>query len=125
VSGSQQGDISMRVIFESRQASGYVLREEALGRVRFALRRLGAVVPRAKVMLTDVNGPRGGVDKHCLLEVRTEKAGVLVISSLASDWRTALDEGLDRLVRALKRVLQRHHKPVRGRLPKLIAGAPE
>ncbi|MDZ7920326.1 HPF/RaiA family ribosome-associated protein [Rhodoferax sp.] len=114
----------MQVIFESRHASADALREEALGRVRFALRRLGAVVPRAKVMLTDVNGPRGGVDKHCLLEVKTEKAGVLVISSLASDWRTALDEGLGRLVRALKRALHRQHKPVRGRLPKLIAGEP-
>jgi hypothetical protein len=42
----------------------------------------------------------------------------LVISSLASDWRTALDEGLDRLVRALTRILHRQHKPMRGRLLK-------
>ncbi len=108
----------MQVIFESRQAVGRALREEALQRVRFVLRRLGAVVPRAKVMLTDINGPRGGVDKHCLLEVKTEKSGVLVISSLASDWRTALDEGLDRLVRALTRTLHRQQKPMRGRLLK-------
>jgi hypothetical protein len=43
---------------------------------------------------------------------------VLVISSLARDWRTALDEGLDRLVRGLTRTLHRQHKPVRGRLIK-------
>ncbi|WNO04685.1 HPF/RaiA family ribosome-associated protein [Rhodoferax mekongensis] len=108
----------MQVIFESRHPQGGALREEALRRVRFVLRRLGAVVPRAKVMFTDINGPRGGVDKHCLLEVKTEKSGVLVISSLASDWRTALDEGLDRLVRALTRTLHRQQKPVRGRLVK-------
>ncbi len=108
----------MQVIFESRHAAGGAMREEALQRVRFVLRRLGAVVPRARVMLTDINGPRGGVDKHCLLEVKTEKSGVLVISSLASDWRTALDDGLDRLVRALTRTLHRQHKPVRGRLVK-------
>nr|WP_315465151.1 HPF/RaiA family ribosome-associated protein [uncultured Rhodoferax sp.] len=108
----------MQVIFESRHAEGVALREEALQRVRFVLRRLGAIVPRAKVMLTDINGPRGGVDKHCLLEVKTEKSGVLVISSLASDWRTALDEGLDRLVRALTRTMHRQHKPMRGRLTK-------
>ena len=112
----------MQVIFESRDASAHGFREEAQGRVRFVLRRLGAVVPRAKVKFTDVNGPRGGVDKHCLLEVKTEKAGVLVISSLASDWRTALDEGLGRLVRALTRALHRQHKPVRGRFPKLPVG---
>ena len=109
----------MQVIFESRHATGGVWREEALQRVRFVLRRLGAIVPRVKVMFTDINGPRGGVDKRCLLEVKTEKSGVLVISSLASDWRTALDEGLDRLVRGLTRTLHRQHKPMRGRLPKL------
>jgi hypothetical protein len=108
----------MQVIFESRHRHGGALREEALQRVRFVLRRLGAVVPRAKVMFTDINGPRGGVDKHCLLEVKTEKSGVLVISALASDWRTALDEGLERLVRALTRTLHRQQKPVRGRLVK-------
>lgn len=114
----------MQVLFEARQASGDVLRDEALSRVRFALRRLGAVVPRAKVMFTDINGPRGGVDKHCLIEVKTEKAGTLVISSLASDWRTALDDGLDRLVRALTRSLHRRHKPARGRLNLSVAGEP-
>ena len=108
----------MQIIFESRHATRGALREEALQRVRFVLRRLGAIVPRVKVMFTDINGPRGGVDKHCLLEVKTEKSGLLVIASLASDWRTALDEGLARLVRGLTRTLHRRHKPVRGRLLK-------
>ena len=108
----------MQIIFESRHTTRGALREEALLRVRFVLRRLGAIVPRVKVMFTDINGPRGGVDKHCLLEVKTEKSGVLVISSLARDWRTALDEGLDRLVRGLTRTLHRQHKSVRGRLIK-------
>jgi hypothetical protein len=105
----------MHVIVESRQVTETTLREEAHARVRFALRRLGAAIPRARVMFTDINGPRGGVDKHCLLEVKTDKSGVLVISTLASDWRSALDEGLDRLVRALTRTLQRQSKPVRRR----------
>ncbi len=106
----------MQVIFESRHATGSTLRQEALERVRFVLRRLGATVPRTKVMFTDINGPKGGVDKHCLLEVKTEKSGVLVISSLASDWRTALDDGLERLVRALTRTMDRQRKPTRTRL---------
>ena len=110
----------MQVIFESRHATGSTLRQEALERVRFVLRRLGATVPRTKVMFTDINGPKGGVDKHRLLEVKTEKSGVLVISSLASDWRTALDDGLERLVRALTRTMDRQRKPARTRLAKPI-----
>jgi hypothetical protein len=106
----------MQVIFESRHAKADAWKEAALQRVRFALRRIGGVVLRAKVRFTDINGPRGGVDKHCLLEVKTEKHGVLVVSTLASDWRVALNEGLSRLVRTLTRTQQRQQRPVRGRL---------
>lgn len=105
----------MELVFESRRTSVGAFREEALARVRFVLRRLGTAIPRARVMFTDINGPRGGVDKHCLLEVKTDKAGLLVISSRACDWRTALDESLDRLVRALTRALQRQRQAARGR----------
>lgn len=107
----------MHVIFESRQPQANVWQEVAQQRVRFALRRIGSAVLRAKVRFTDINGPRGGVDKHCLLEVKTEKNGVLVVSTLANDWRVALNEALNRLVRTLTRTLQRQHRPLRGRMP--------
>lgn len=55
----------MHVLFESRDPEGAQLRELAVRRVRFVMRRLAWLVPRAKVQLTDVNGPRGGVDKRC------------------------------------------------------------
>lgn len=103
----------MQVIFKSRQVEGTALRDEALQRVRLALRRIASVVLRAKVMLSDINGPRGGVDKLCTLEVKTENSGVLVISSLASNWHAALSQGLERLVRVLNRTLHRKHKTVR------------
>jgi hypothetical protein len=107
----------MHIIFESRQPQANVWQEVAQQRVRFALRRIGSAVLRAKVRFTDINGPRGGVDKHCLLEVKTEKNGVLVVSTLANDWRVALNEALNRLVRTLTRTLQRQHRPLRGRMP--------
>ncbi len=105
----------MQVIFESRDAQGSHLRELSIQRVRFALRRLAALVPRAKVQFSDVNGPRGGVDKRCQVELNTQAAGTVVIASLASDWRTALDRSLARATRVLARSLQRQQKPVRGR----------
>lgn len=108
----------MQVIFESRDAGGAELREVSVERVRFALRRLTAMVSRAKVQFSDVNGPRGGVDKRCQVELHSESAGTVVIASLASDWRTALDRSLGRAARVLKRSLQRSHKASRGRAPK-------
>jgi hypothetical protein len=109
----------MQVIFESRDANGNQMRELSVGRVRFTLRRLNAFVARAKVQFSDVNGPRGGVDKRCQVELSSEAVGTVVIASLASDWRTALDRSLRRAARVLKRSLQRNQKPVRGRTARL------
>ena len=109
----------MQIIFESRDADGTQMRDLSVERVRFALRRLTSLVPRAKVQFSDVNGPRGGVDKRCQVELSTEATGTVVIASLARDWRTALDRSLGRATRALTRSAQRHQKPVRGRTAKL------
>jgi hypothetical protein len=109
----------MHIIFESRDADGAQLRDLSIERVRFVLRRLTALVPRAKVQFSDVNGPRGGVDKRCQVELSTESAGTVVIASLARDWRTALDRSLGRAARVLTRSTQRLQKPVRGRSAKL------
>lgn len=105
----------MHIIFESRHAEAVALRDTASQRIRFSLRRLRTLVQRAKVRFVDVNGPRGGLDKECRLEVKTEKSGVLAISSIAGDWRTALDAALQRLIRTLTRGLQRQHKTSRRR----------
>src|SRR3990167_1779605 len=109
----------MQVIFESRDADGAQMRDMSVERVRFALRRLNTWVPRARVQFSDVNGPRGGVDKRCQVELSTDAAGTVVIASLARDWRTALDRSLGRATRALTRSLQRNQKPARGRIDKL------
>ena len=109
----------MQIIVESRDADGAQMRELSVQRVRFALRRLSSYVPRAKVQFTDVNGPRGGIDKRCQVELSTAKAGTVVIASLASDWRTALDRSMGRATRVLTRSLQRVQKPMRDRSAKL------
>jgi hypothetical protein len=44
----------MQIIVESRDADATPMRELSIARVRFALRRLKALVPRAKVQLSDV-----------------------------------------------------------------------
>ncbi len=103
----------MQVIFESRHPAGAVLRDVAVERVRFAMRRLAWLVPRAKVQLSDVNGPRGGTDKQCQIELSTP-AGTVVVSSLAKDWRAALDLALQRAARVLVRSMQRQSKPDRS-----------
>lgn len=99
--------VAMQVLFESRDPQGAQFRELAERRVRFAIRRLSWLVPRARVQLSDVNGPRGGVDKRCRVELRTDGAGTVVITSLARDWRSALESAVSRAGVALVRLWRR------------------
>ena len=110
----------MQVVFEYRDPEGARLRELAVQRARFVMRRLAWLVPRAKVQLSDVNGPRGGVDKRCQVELKTDGNGTVVITSLARDWRSALDSALARAARVLVRLLRRGQAHERAR-PRAIA----
>ena len=93
----------MRVLFESRDPDGALLRDLAVGRVRFVMRRLTWLVPRAEVRLMDVNGPRGGVDKRCHVALKTRRGDTVVITAMARDWRSALEEAISRAARVLVR----------------------
>ena len=104
----------MQVLFESRDPEAAQLRELAVKRLQFVLRRLRNLVPRARVRLSDVNGPRGGVDKRCQVELNTEGAGTVVITALARDWRTALDSAMARAARSLAHSWQRNQRPTRA-----------
>ena len=97
----------MEVIFESRDPDGARLRELAVRRVHFVMRRLTWLMPRARVRLSDTNGPRGGVDKCCHLELRTDHVGTVTVTSMARDWRSALEGALSRAARLLLRNWQR------------------
>ncbi len=97
----------MRVTFQSNDPQGKQLRDLALARSQFVMRRLQWLVSKAVVKLNDVNGPQGGVDKQCRMELRTNGSGTVVITSMASDWRVALDQALQRAQHALVRKWQR------------------
>ncbi len=97
----------MQVLFESRDPQADELRDVAQRRMRFVFRRIDWLMPRATVQLSDVNGPRGGIDKRCQVEVKSDVAGTVVVASVAHDWRTALDKALSRALRLLMRQWRR------------------
>ena len=98
----------MQVLFNSRHPQAQQLRELVIGRARFVMRRLAWLVPSAHIRLADVNGPRGGVDKRCQVELKTEQGRTVVVTVMAQDWRSALDDALARAVRVLLRSWRRH-----------------
>lgn len=95
----------MEVVIQSHHPDAQALRLQVEARVRFATQRMTQFVSRAVVRLRDLNGPRGGVDKQCQIQLSTAHGGVLVVSSRGGDWRATLDEALARATHALTRRL--------------------
>lgn len=96
----------MEVLIEGRSVLPLV-REHAGHRLRFATRRLMAHLLRAKVVWRDDNGPRGGVDKQCRIELHLRHGGSLQVSARAADWSEAFARALARVQRALIQHVQR------------------
>jgi len=97
----------MQVVFKCCPADDAPRRDAAVRRIRFSLRRLSWLVPRATVRLSDVNGPRGGIDKRCQVQLETDGDGPVVVTALARDWRSALDRALATASRVLLKSWQR------------------
>ena len=106
----------MQIIFESTDPQATELRTLTERRVRQALRRLAWLTPRVRVHLSDINGPRGGIDKRCQIEMTTNGGNPVVVTSLAGDWFSALHSALARAARSLLHNWQRSRKV---RAPKL------
>ena len=97
----------MHILFKSRAPLAAELHDLARTRVLFVLRRFSVRIPHATVQMSDVNGPRGGVDKRCQVELQTDRGRPVVINAVAAQWRTALDNALSRASRLLARRFER------------------
>ena len=106
----------MQVIVEPPDPQATEMCAFAERRVRFSMRRLFWLVPRVKMYLPDVNGPRGGVDKRCQVQLLANGRPDVVVTSVARDWCSALQSALGRAVRSLLYNWQHSQKLARLRL---------
>lgn len=92
-------------------------------RLGFALGRFAGRIARLTVLLSDVNGPRGGVDKCCLIRVDAGLPQPVVIRERHADLHAAVALAAERAGRALERKLRiAHHaadRPLRARTARL------
>jgi putative sigma-54 modulation protein len=98
----------MRIVI---QASGFVLTEALRSyteqRVATALGWAGERMRKLAVSLSDINGPRGGIDKRCKIQVQLGKGQEVVIEDTEADLYTAIDRAAGRADRALVRRIAR------------------
>lgn len=83
------------------------LRAHVERRFQFAVGRFQDQLLSVIVRLSDINGPRGGVDKHCQVQIRLRGLPKIVIKDTEADLYVAVDRAADRSGRTLARNLQR------------------
>lgn len=64
-------------------------------------RRFGDRVTRVEVYLKDINGPKGGVDKSCVMEARPAGVEPVVVENQAADGYDAIRGAAAKLDKAL------------------------
>lgn len=104
----------MQIDIQARQFSlTNALRSHAERRLRFALTCCGDHIQRVVMRLSDINGPRGGADKRCHLQVVLAGLPDVVVEDMEDDLYVAIDRATDRASRTVGRRLVRQRD--RGR----------
>jgi ribosome hibernation promoting factor len=91
------------------------LRSHVQRRLGQALGRFRDQVQWARVWLKDVNGPRGGHDKLCQVQLRVKGTSDIILQERQEDARSAFDRAAARVIHALLRQVARQRRPQRGR----------
>jgi len=96
------------------QSQGFTLtdglRDYVMKRLAYGLNHGDQSITRVVVRLSDINGPRGGADQRCFIEVRLKGAPTVVIEDLEADLYLAIDRAAERAGRTLARRLARQRE---------------
>lgn len=103
-------DISSHGIPLTRALHDHVVR-----RLSLALDRVEVRVRRVRVVLQDVNGPRGGVDQRCQLQIELAHLPRLVVVETSDDIHVAIAGAIDRAVQTMGRQMDRQRDAMRRR----------
>ncbi len=104
------------------QSRGFSLTDALLSyaerRLLFAMSYCSGHVNRVVVRLSDINGPRGGADKRCHIQVVLAGIPDVVVEDTEVDLYTAIDRAIDRARRTVFRrvdrqlTLLKQHQPL-------------
>ncbi len=101
-----------RLLVDIRLFDGSIKTSEA--QYDYVMTKVGAAAGRLKdatctidVRLTDLNGPKGGIDKQCSIVVTPPGLATLRVEEQAADYYAAIDAAAATLKKSLARVLER------------------
>ena len=98
-----QIDLQTRDIVLTEEISNFVSR-----RLKFSFGSREEYILRIQVRISDINGPRGGVDKRCQIRVVLPKIADVVVTHTEDDVYIAVDRAAERASYAVNRTLARY-----------------
>jgi len=109
----------MRIEIQARNVSlSSRLRRQAEDRIRAALTRFDARIMRVSLWLSDVNGPKGGTDKTCQVQIVMNGKPDVVIEETRETLYVAINRALERAGQVVVRRLDRNR--TRGKRSALL-----
>ena len=94
------------------------IRNHVERRLDFALSTRHEHIQRILVRLSDINGPRGGHDKCCQIQVVLPQLADVIVEDTESNLYTAIDRAADRASRTVARRLARQRDKTTRSLPR-------
>ena len=91
-------------------------RDHAKRRIHAHLSRFGREIAQVTLRLTDVNGPKGGLDKVCQIVVKGPKLGVATLAEQTGEVLAAIDLAVERIAAAIGRTLERQRDAATARV---------
>ena len=87
------------------------------------LRKFATSIQRISVRVTDLNGPRGGVDEVCSIKVVLSGLPSVVVTRRDAAVQAAIDASLHAIEQAVRGIVgRRRMKPLRNRATRAAAG---
>lgn len=71
------------------------------------LHNFGDRILKVTVHMSDDNGPKGGIDKHCHIHVNMKKLPTVVIEDSEENLYTAIDNATHRAERAVRKTIEK------------------
>lgn len=94
-------------IFDRRTKTSDAQHDYIMAKVGAAAGRLKDATCTIDVRLTDLNGPKGGVDKQCSIVVTPPGQATLRVEEQATEYHAAIDAAAATLKASVARLLER------------------
>ncbi len=102
-------DVNWSALDSDEESKIIILRQ-----LQYFLGRYRAVIMRVQVRFSDVNGPKGGCDKQCVVSLKLRHIGEIIIKGDGVNYLEVFQTSFERLVRSVRRELAKQRdKPIR------------